>query len=296
MCRLKSKFVVIECGMDWRKHMKKRQWLLLIPLFLVATLVVILSLVELYERKVISLEPSGELTEIVDATETMTDENTTEYEFIEETETINETMETEDGKLEWEFVTSDVSYFSDALFVGDSRMVGIAEYGNLDTATFFVVQGMSIHNLWSRLLPVADIGEVTLEELLTTNTYGKIYLMLGYNELGYNQDYSAGKYKDALDRIHEMQPDAIIYICSNLHVTEELSTTSDRYNNVNINSYNEKLSALADEKTFFYLEVNELFDDENGNLGDQYSGDNTHLYVKYYIEWSNWFCQKTIKR
>ena len=237
------------------------------------------------EVDVISTEVSDIETEYVGETE-----HIEEIVHIEETECIEVTEE----QLKYEFVESDVSYFSDALFVGDSRCVGIAEYGILDAATFFVIPGMSIHSVWNNVLPVEGIGDTNLQTLLETNTYGKIYIMLGYNELGYNQDYSARRYQEALDRIHEMQSDAIIYICANLHVTEALSSTSDRFNNVNIDSYNEKLRALADEKTYFYLDINEKFDDENGNLGDQYSGDDTHLYVQYYKEWSLWLCERTI--
>ena len=62
-----------------------------------------------------------------------------------------------------------------------------------------------------------------------------IYIMLGYNELGYDHDYSAKRYKEALDRIQEFEPEAIIYICSNLHVTEELSSKDELFNNEIIN-------------------------------------------------------------
>ena len=36
-----------------------------------------------------------------------------------------------------QFTTVDASYFDDALFIGDSRTVGIAEYGSLKNATYF---------------------------------------------------------------------------------------------------------------------------------------------------------------
>ena len=93
-----------------------------------------------------------------------------------------------------------------------------------------------------------------------------------------------------------MQPDAIIYICSNLHVTEELSSADELYNNEKINIYNGKIKEFEDQKTFFYLEVNGPFDDENGNLREECSGDEVHLYAKYYREWSEWFCNHTVEK
>ena len=220
--------------------------------------------------------------------------------YIETTESIEMTdntqiLETEE-EIVYEFVKSDVSYFNDALFIGDSRAVGIKEYGTLEGMTFFTLEGMSIHNLWQKEVAVGEFGELTLDELLDTNSYGKIYIMLGYNEIGYDQTYSANRYKETLDRIHELEPEAIIYICSNLHVTEKLSSTSELYNNVNINNYNEKLKAFEDKQTYFYLEVNTPFDDEKGNLPADVTSDQVHLYAKYYKQWSEWFCENTIRK
>ena len=36
--------------------------------------------------------------------------------------------------------TVDASYFDDALFIGDSRTVGLKEYGTLNNATFFTTK------------------------------------------------------------------------------------------------------------------------------------------------------------
>ena len=220
---------------------------------------------------------------------------------VEDTESI-EVVDTEISEIEqnkeevYEFVQSDVSYLADALFIGDSRGVGLKEYGTLEGTTFFAIEGMSIHNLWKKTTTVGDLGEIALEDLLAQQSFGKVYIMLGYNELGYDQTYSANRYKETLDRIHELMPDAIIYICSNLHVTEELSSSDEMFNNENINNYNAKLAEFADQKTFFYIEVNTPFDDETGSLPADYTDDKVHLYAKHYKEWSEWFLQNTIQK
>lgn len=269
--------------------MKKVQQLLAIAGLLVATILVLsVAYIRHYNWKEdIFAKDSQEELEI--------EENTENVERLEsETIEIPQTEEVED--IVYEFVKSDVSYFEDALFIGDSRMIGIKEYGIFEGATFFALEGMSIHSLWKKEISVGDLGEITLEELLNMQQFGKVYMMLGYNELGYDQTYSAKRYKEALDRIQELEPEAIIYICSNLHVAEALSSTSDRYNNANINDYNEKLKAFADQKTFFYIEVNTPFDDENGNLPEEYTEDKVHLYAKYYKQWCEWFCENTIQK
>ena len=42
--------------------------------------------------------------------------------------------------------------------------------------------------------------------------------------------------------------------------------------------------------------INELFDDENGNLRADASGDSTHVYAKYDLDWCDWLCTKAIVR
>ena len=49
---------------------------------------------------------------------------------------------------------------------------------------------------------------------------------------------------------------------------------------------------LAEEKNLGWLDVNELFDDENGNLNADLSADGAHVLGKYYADWSDWILQK----
>ena len=66
-------------------------------------------------------------------------------------------------------------------------------------------------------------------------------------------------------------------------------------NNININKINNEISQLADNEKIFFIDVNEKFDDENGNLSSNYTQDNVHIYAKYYKEWSDWLSQNAVK-
>ena len=186
-------------------------------------------------------------------------------------------------------------YFDDALFIGDSRTVGISEYGDLNNAIFFANTGMSVYNVFEKNVSVPQVGKLKLEQLLTYKKFGKIYIMLGINELGYNQEKTLKKYKDLLKFIQEKQSNAIIYIEANLHVTAERSNKDKTINNININKINNEISKLADNEKIFFIDVNEKFDDENGNLSSNYTQDNVHIYAKYYKEWSEWLSQNAVK-
>ena len=117
-------------------------------------------------------------------------------------EEISATEET--ASQEGIITTVDPSYFDDALFIGDSRTVGLKEYGTLTSATFFADTGLSIYEACDKTLKVDGIGSITLADLLSSHTYGKIYLMLGINELGYSQDQTAAKYAGLVDQIRKL--------------------------------------------------------------------------------------------
>ncbi len=179
-------------------------------------------------------------------------------------------------------------FFSDVLFIGDSRTVGLMEYAGLDTANFFATSGMSSFKVLSEEVSVPNVGKVTLTTLFEQKSYGKIFLMLGINELGYSFSSVVSQYSEVVDFIRQMQPQATLYVCANLHLTASRSDSDEIYNNENINRLNTEIAALADNENIFYLDVNPLFDDENGALNAEYSADDTHPYGKYYAQWGQW--------
>lgn len=186
------------------------------------------------------------------------------------------------------------SYFKDALFIGDSRTVGIKEYGKLKQATYFCDTGMSIYNIYSKKLSVSGVGKVDIKKLLSTKKYGKIYIMLGINEIGNSLDTNTKKFKEVIQYIRKAQPDAIIVIQANLHVTKQKSDAGETFSNKRIDKYNKRLSKIADNNKIFYLDANEIFDDENGNMKKVYTGDNVHLYAKYYVNWTNYIKEHAV--
>lgn len=182
---------------------------------------------------------------------------------------------------------------TDALFIGDSRTVGLMEYADIKGAEFFSDVGMSVYNIYDQKVSVPGVGKVKLVELLENKKYGKIYVMLGINEVGYKFDRTVSRYNDLLEMIGAKQPEANLFIQANLHVTKARSDKDKVVNNKAINVLNKKLSRLADNKRIFYMDSNIIFDDDEGNLSADKSEDNSHLYAKYYSEWGKWIIRKT---
>ncbi len=194
----------------------------------------------------------------------------------------------------YEFTHSDKEYFSDALFIGDSRTMGLKLYGSFDNADYFAEPGLSLYSLPRTRLAVGEHEKIGLTELLEKEAYGKIYLMLGINELGYNFDTTLEKYHALVEELRTKQPEAILYVCANLHVTSVRNEHDEIHNNANIDKINAEIEALADEQDIFYLDVNVLFDDEEGNLDKEIASDDSHILGEYYEDWCSWLGENTI--
>lgn len=183
--------------------------------------------------------------------------------------------------------------FEGALFIGDSRTVGIGKYAGIQEADFFASTGMSVYSLFTKKVDMADRKGVLLEDLLAEKTYDRIYLMLGINELGYNFDRTVETYGQVVEALRALQPQAYIHIQANLHVTQAKSDSDQLFTNANINRLNEALAGLADDRAVFYMDVNPAFDDETGNLGADLTWDGVHLLSKHYSLWADWLRENT---
>lgn len=187
-----------------------------------------------------------------------------------------------------EFITVDASYFDDALFIGDSRTVGLMQYcKELDGhATFYCQQALTIFNLLTREVVKTDHGKISIDQALQEKQFGKIYLMIGINEMGTgNDDYFIKHYQAAIERIHALQPNAIIYLEAIMHVTGRKNASDPIFNNTRINRRNERIKTLADNVTYFYIDMNEAIDDANGNLRKDLSYDDAHLLGSSFGYW-----------
>lgn len=210
-------------------------------------------------------------------------------ENVVETETVTETEEVKS------FHPVDDSYFSDAVFIGDSRTVGLHDYGGLNDSTFYATVGMNIYNLWTEKFCEVDGEKVTLEEALKAKQYGKIYFQIGINEMGRGTlDGFMTAYEESVKKFGELQPDAVIFVQGIMKVAKEKSDKDPIFNNVGIEQRNERIAALADGKNIFYLDMNEVVCDEEGNLKSSLTFDDIHLYGSKYGIWVDYLKENGI--
>ncbi|MBQ1250299.1 MAG: hypothetical protein IIY00_01705, partial [Clostridia bacterium] len=181
------------------------------------------------------------------------------------------------------------------LLIGDSRTVGLQMFGTLDGADFFASTGLGPQKIGSTCIEMNGLGKLTLNELLACRSYERIYLMMGINDVGYPAGSTLKKYAALVDQIRAAQPNALLILMGNLHVSKAWSDRDPIINNPVLDAFNAQTADLADGRTIFYLDPNPLFDDADGALSAEKCTDGAHLRPQYYIEWSQWLTAESGK-
>lgn len=177
----------------------------------------------------------------------------------------------------------DDSYFSDAAFIGDSRMEGFRMASGITQGQFFTSVGMSLSSMRSEDIIKTSDGNITVAAALSGAKYNKVYIMLGTNDLGeYDWDSFQDGFVSVIERFREIQPDAIFYICSVIYVEESKVYDTTYINNTNVDKINSILLEICEaEEGFYYLNLNELLSNGYGSLIEGASSDGVHLENSY---------------
>ena len=245
---------------------------------------------------------------VPEGTEDPTGESQTPAAGETSADTQTETMTTEEPQpiepseelpKEVVYHTVDDSYFDDAVFIGDSRTVGMYEYGGLEeTSTFYASTGLTIYKMFdSKIVAVpGQKKKITVEEALSEKQFAKIYLMIGINEMGTGTVESFMKaYGEAVQHLQQLQPDAVIYLQAIMKVTTERSGQGDYITNEGIEARNEEIAKLADDEKIYYLDVNPLICDETGGMVASYTYDGVHLKARYIPIWLDFLKEHAVE-
>lgn len=191
------------------------------------------------------------------------------------------------------FAPVDLAWFDDAIFIGDSRTVGLRDYTDLsEHADFYCETSLTVY----KVLDKEFKGKGTVQQALSERDYKKIYLMVGINELGTGTTETyLEKYTEVVNTLKELEPEAVIYVQGIMRVSEEKSSQDKIFNNQNINARNNAIATLADNTHIFYIDVNDAVCDEQGALSAEYTYDQIHLLGKYNELWKTFLMTKGVE-
>ena len=175
----------------------------------------------------------------------------------------------------------DLSFFDRAVFIGDSVSLTLESYckanGALGGAKFLCAGSMSASNMLSGIIlpeyPKGSGQKPAIEESVAACGADVVYVMLGMDNIAYGVDRATGDMVKILTNITERNPKAQIIIQSVTPMADSSTSYSDKLNNNLINAYNQRMQELCEEHRWYYLNVAEVFKDENSCLIKDYCSD-----------------------
>lgn len=179
-------------------------------------------------------------------------------------------------------------WFSDAVFVGDSRTDGLKLYSGIKSASFISHQGLSVFTIGDKECIELNGSKVTALTALGQRQWSKVYLMLGINELGYSSEAYEEAYTKLVQRIKEIQPNATIYLQTVLPVNEPLAQSkgiSSAITNARVILFNEVIARVAESEETALVDVAEAFWTSEGCMSEDNTSDGVHLTRQGYVAW-----------
>lgn len=184
----------------------------------------------------------------------------------------------------------DMSYFDDALFVGDSLTQGFLTYtaNGFENASFAAYIGASPRTFINGTAQNAA-GETVrpMDEILAANAK-KVYILLGTNALETSTDEAFLKYYgDFLDLLLEQLPaDTVFYLQSIPPASAEKAAADEKFALSRIQSVNDGIAQLAYSRGMHYVDLTAALSDETGALRADYAaGDDLHMNAQGYGAW-----------
>ena len=179
-------------------------------------------------------------------------------------------------------VSDDFSKLDNCVFIGNSRVIALKNYGLVKNA--YAVVGLTVDTIFTKSVAGSTIP--VIDELSGKN-FEKVFIMLGDNECGWgNKDIFIERYSRVIDAVKERIPDADVYLQSVLPVSQNASenspfgVTNDAINNLNI-----KIEKLAADYNINYINPASALKNSNGVLPDDAASDGIHLNKKYCKIW-----------
>ncbi len=193
------------------------------------------------------------------------------------------------------FQTVTEDYFSDALFIGDSRTVGMFQSHLLPQAAYYAKTGIGIGDILTDRIVNEGGVMISVTDALQRHSFGKVYIMIGINDIARGDvEWFTEQYKKILATVRQTQPDAVIYIQGNIPMSYRTQDLDGALNNQNLSKRDKASQALADSEHIFYLDISSIYADANGHLASAYTRDGLHVCTDDYPLWVDYLLQHAI--
>lgn len=177
--------------------------------------------------------------------------------------------------------------FNNTLFFGNSITDGIARFGISPGSAVYAKNGLTVSDALSEPIVPQGQGKISAAQALENQSFDKVYLMFGMNELGWSsEEVFIQRYSELIDQVWRLQPQAVVYVQSILPVTSEKSSDDSPFTNERIRRFNQLLQQMCAEKHALFLDAQAALADETGAMpADAAGADGIHIKKSAYETW-----------
>ena len=182
----------------------------------------------------------------------------------------------------------DTSYFSDAVFIGDSLTSGLKDYNVMKTKGVFATNAMTTR---SALVSKISLNSESLSvpEAVKSIQPAKVYVLLGANEIrgvtgtkGFITNYGT-----LVDQLKQAGPQAKIYIQSIFPVTDAYEQQYG-VTNATIDTFNQAIQDMCTSKGVTYVDAGSALKDSDGRLSADDASSGYNIRKTAYVKWVNY--------
>jgi len=188
-------------------------------------------------------------------------------------------------------------WFADAVFVGDSRTDGLRLYGGISEAEFICYKGLICQEFSTKeCIPLNGV-KVTAETALMAKPYGKVFVMLGLNEMSLSPEKFAEDYAVLIEEVRAAQPEADLYFQLLLPINDQRRAEAGLphyFNNEKAAAFNAEIARLCEEKQVYLVDAAAGVCDETGQLPYDKTHDGVHLSKAWYQQWHAYLRTHTV--
>lgn len=182
-------------------------------------------------------------------------------------------------------------WFSDAMFIGDSRMKGIMN--NAEAGGWFTpgrdlsLVGLTVSNIYTEFVTVDGQTVTVADGIKMAGSFTKCYILLGINELGWGSSERFMEcYKELVELVKTSHPEAQIYIIGNMPLGDKAVESGEWLTNENVVRFNGYIQQVAAEEQVYYIDAYSFLQ-VDGRLPADAANDGIHVQPE--------ICQKLVE-
>lgn len=181
--------------------------------------------------------------------------------------------------------------FKNAVFIGDYFVFAAKDYGYFQYSAFVPASDLDMNTIQTKKnFKLEDKYVIATDYLAALENVESVYITFSAESISWMDCPTfTKKFTSFIEAVQTSQPNAEIYIQSILPINSAKAEKREyTVTNEKIDEINRNLLAIAEEKNFWYLDINPLYKNEKGELAEEQTTNGIRLERASYDAWRDY--------